>query len=421
MIPQPPPGQGPIDPRGAFSPPPAQAPGPFPPTSTPQAGPGFPARPGPQTPPGFQSGPGFPGAPGYMPPGPMMPGGPYGFAPPPFFPTPPPKRGGGFKTFVMVLSLLLLGGSLLLNLALFAASVGGGVGGAIQVPIQEGDSSHKIAVIPLNGLLDGGAAFHFDRFMKMVEQDENVKAVVLEIDSPGGTISGSDEIFHRVQRFKQNKPGIPVVVSMGSLAASGGYYAACGADHIFAQPTTMTGSIGVIMPSYNYHKLLDKWGVQENTIVSSGATYKNAGSPMQPDNAEHRQYYQQLIDHAFGQFKTVVTTGRQGKLKANLEDVANGKVFVAAQAKEMGLIDDIGYLEDAWKYAAGKAGLSNPTVVRYHNPPTLLQQLMSARSGIGSPGVSAQPAGGVTVNVNLDPKLLDALSTPRPLYLWRGQ
>src|SRR3712207_6602256 len=116
---------------------------------------------------------------------------------------------------------------------------------------------------------------------------------------------------------------------MASLATSGGYYAACGADHVIAQPTTFTGNIGVLMPRYNFSKLMEKYGVEETTIVSSGARFKNAGSSFRPETPEEKQYMQELADSAFKQFKDVVTAGRSSKLKANLEDIANGKVFTA--------------------------------------------------------------------------------------------
>lgn len=349
----------------------------------------------------------------------MFPPGPYGFGPP------PPRRGGGWKSALMVLCFLLLGASLLINVLLLGAVAigGGGGGGLVQAQLAEGNDSEKIAVIPIHGIIDANAAAYFDRYMKTAEQDASVKAIVLDIDSPGGTISGSDQIYHRIQRFKQNKPNTPVVVSMGSLAASGGYYAACAADHLFAQPTTMTGSIGVIMPSMNFSKLLEKYGVEENSVISTGAPFKNAGSPTQAMTEQHRAYYQALCDQAFDQFKTIVKDGRKGKLTVStVDEVANGKIYSAADALKLGLIDQEGYLEDAWKYAASTAGLSKPSVVRYQVPPTFIQQLL-ARGGLPAP--LGQSSGGngttVNVNVNLDPALLEQFAAPRPLYMWRGQ
>jgi protease-4 len=207
---------------------------------------------------------------------------------------------------------------------------------------------------------------------------------------------------------------------MGSLATSGGYYAACGADHVFAQPTTFTGNIGVLMPRYNFSKLMDKYGVEETTIVSSGAPFKNAGSSFRPESPEEKKYMQELADSAFTQFKDVVKAGRSSKLAGNLQDIANGKVYTAKRAKDLGLIDAVGYLEDAQAYAATTAGLSNPTVVRYQDPPSLMQILMSSKSNVGgalSGGGGESPG----VSITVDRNLLHELNTPRPLYLWRGQ
>jgi protease IV len=389
MIPQPPPGQGPIDPRGAFNPPSPMSP---------QPGPGVQGMP---YPPSAYPPPGYP--PMAMPPMPPM-----------GYPPPPPRRSGGIgRAIFMLMLFLFLLMSVLLNLVLLAGSLGGG-STTVQQSIQSGKADEKIAVIPLKGLIEPNTAAQFSRYLKIAEDDKNVKAVVIEIDSPGGTVTASDEIYNRLKRFKAKK-GVPIVVSMASLATSGGYYAACGADHVIAQPTTFTGNIGVLMPRYNFSKLMEKYGVEETTIVSTGARFKNAGSSFRPESPEEKQYMQELADSAFTQFKDVVTAGRSSKLKANLEDIANGKVFTAGTALNMGLIDQVGYLEDAQTYATTSAGLTGPTVVRYHDPPSLMQMLM-ASSNVG--GATARGEG---VSVTIDQKLLQDLTTPRPLYLWRGQ
>jgi protease-4 len=223
---------------------------------------------------------------------------------------------------------------------------------------------------------------------------------------------------HRLQRFKQNKPGVPVIVSMGGLAASGGYYVACGADYLVAQPSTLTGNIGVLMPRYNISELMSKYGVKETTIVSSGATFKNAGSMFQPENPQDTKYIQDLADKAFAQFKDVVAKGRSGKLKKPLETIANGKIYLAADALALGLIDQVGYRQDAYAYAATKAGLSKPSVVKYEDQPSFME-LLTARSTLPAPGAAAQ---GVTMNgINLDARGISDLMTPRMMYLWRGQ
>ena len=268
MIPQPPPGQGPIDPQGAF---PGGPPGP---QHSPQL----------QAPPIVMQNKAFPmntntmpgPMPGAMPPMQLMPP----MMPYPY-PPPPPRRGGAGRAIFVTLLVLMLLFSGVLNLVLIAASVGGSAAGITQHTVQAGGTD-KLVVIPLRGIIESTTSAQFDRFLDTAEADKTVKAVVIEIDSPGGTVTASDEIYNRIKSFK-SKRNIPVVVSMASLATSGGYYAACGADYVFAQPTTFTGNIGVLMPRYNFSKLMEKYGVEETTIVSTGAKFKNAGSSFRPE------------------------------------------------------------------------------------------------------------------------------------------
>jgi protease-4 len=381
MIPQPPPGQGPIDPRGAFNPPP----------------------------PGYRPGPGaMPPPPPGMPPMPPM------MMPPPMFMQPPRERSFARAIF-MTLATTIFGLSLAANvyLLLFSGLMQGGMG-ARQSVLVEGDALEKVAVIPVNGVIMTEASQQFERFIRMAENDGNVKALVIEIDSPGGTVTASDEIHHRIMEFKKKRPGVPVVATMGSLAASGGYYVACATDYVFAQPTTMTGNIGVLFPRYNVSRLADKWGVEETTLESTGADYKNAGSMFKPEDPKDVAYFQSIIDKSFTQFKNVVKDGRGTKLTKPLEQIANGQIYLGPDALTLGLIDKVGYLEDAYAHAA--QGLKKPQVVRYHNPPSFLDAL-SAKSNVGAVSASANSG----VNVQLDWQKLQELTTPRMLYLWRGE
>lgn len=384
MTPQPPPGQGPIDPRGAFNPPPPP--------------PGY--RPGGMPPPQGMPPQGMPPMP------PMM--------PPPMFMQPPRERSFARAIF-MTLATTIFGLSLAANvyLLLFSGLMAGGAS-ARQNTILEGDPLERVAIIPVNGVIMTEAAQQFERFMRMAEEDNNVKAVVLEIDSPGGTVTASDEIHHRIMQFKINRPGVPVVATMGSLAASGGYYIACAADYVYAQPTTMTGNIGVLFPRYNVSELADKWGIEETTLESTGAEFKNAGSMFKPENPADVAYFQEIIDKSFVQFKNVVRNGRGKKLTKPLDEIANGKIYLGPDALELGLVDQVGYLQDAYLHAA--KGLKKPHVVRYANPPSLLDAL-SAKSNVGA--ISA--SGNSGVNVQLDWRKLQELTTPRMLYLWRGE
>ncbi len=317
-----------------------------------------------------------------------------------------------------MLATTILGISLTLNVYLLLASalVGGG-GGLREGTIIDGESTQKIAVIPLSGIIDGEESARFDRFLRTAMEDSNVKGVVIHVDSPGGTVTAADEIYHRIKAFKQVK-NVPVVVFQAGLAASGGYYVSCAADYIFAQPTTLTGNIGVLMPRYNVSGLLEKHGIEETTITSSGADFKNAGSMFKPADPTHDAYLQDLADKAFSQFKSVIGEGRRGKMSVSeINAAANGKIYTATDAKDMKLIDEVGYAEDAYNYVATQAGLSNKTVIRYQNPPSFMD-IFSSTSNLPMRGAS----GNVTINgVNVDAGGVSELMTPRLMYLWRGE
>ena len=348
---------------------------------------------------------------GYPPPGFMPPPYPPGMRPP--F-GPPPRRSFGRALFMSVVLILLII-SILLNIMLMAGDLGGS--GGQQTVISNGNGNDKVVVIPLTGVIDDHTYTRIDRFFKRAEADNSIKAIVLRIDTPGGTVSASDEIYSRILRYKQERQekgqSVPVIVSMGGFATSGGYYAACAGDYLFAEETTITGNIGVLWPNYNFSGLMQKYGVQDTTIVSSGATFKDAGSPTRPQNSNDMAYMQHLIDVPFARFKDVVKTGRGKNLKHPIDEIADGKAYPAADAKAAGLIDDIGYLESAIKYASSKTGVSNPMVVRYQEPPSFFGLLESDSLFHG--GGREQ---GVTIKI--DASAIDRLTSPQMMYLYRG-
>src|SRR5439155_2544986 len=272
--------------------------------------------------------------------------------PPSSMPHPPQRqRGGVFARGILVtLATTVFGLSLTLNLYLLLTTGFLGSGSARSSNLVDGDPTQKVAIVPIKGAIMDDQAQRFDRLLKQVEADKSIKALVLEVDSPGGSVTASDEIFHRVQRFKSDHPKIPVVISMAGLAASGGYYVSCAGDYLFAQPSTLTGNIGVLLPQFNVSELFDKWGIKENTIVSTGAVYKNAGSMFKPEDPKDREYLQDIADKAFVQFKSVVKQGRVGHAKFDvkkLDQIANGKIYMAEDAVANGLVDEKGYLSDA--------------------------------------------------------------------------
>jgi protease-4 len=195
-------------------------------------------------------------------------------------------------------------------------------------------------------------------------KDKRVKALVLRINSPGGTVCGSDEVLHELLAFKQEK-NLPVVACLMGVAASGGYYVAQAADTIIAHPTGITGSIGVLSMKLNLKGLMDKVGV-DGEVVKSGQ-WKDFWSPFRAATPAEKQMMQGIIDNFYESFVEVVVQGR--KLEPDqVRRVADGRIFTASQAKALGLVDRVGYLDEAVKLAQQQAGLTEARVVRYHRP-----------------------------------------------------
>jgi protease-4 len=336
---------------------------------------------------------------------------------PQFAPPPPPRRGGAGWGVVVAILLLLLLLSIVINLVLGAFAVGGFDGRSIEeTTIVSGASDQQIAVIPLEGILTDSSRKDFEQILRHIEENKGLKGVVIDIDSPGGEVTPSDEIYQRILKLKSDHSGLVIAASMRGMGASGAYYAACGCDTIVAEETTITGSIGVLWPNYNFAELMQKYGVRDTTIVSDGAPYKDAGSPTQAPNAEHEAYLRGLVDSEFARFKAVVLKSRGPKLKPSLDEIANGKAYTAPEAKQNGLIDDIGYLDKAVNFVATNAHLGNPNVVRYEPKGALFDRLPFAMQR-GSPNAATAKLNGL--NLEVDRKLLDSLMHPRPMATYR--
>ncbi len=215
----------------------------------------------------------------------------------------------------------------------------------------------KIGVVEIKGLIS--EADQVLKNLRYFARDSSVKAVVVRIDSPGGAVGASQEIYRELKRLAQKKP---VVASMGSVAASGGLYVALGAQKILASPGTITGSIGVMIQIPNLSRLLEKVGV-EATIIKSGP-YKDTGSLFRPLTEEERKLLYQTIRDVYEQFVNAISESR-GIPPEKIRKFADGRVFTGKQAKEWGLIDGFGNLEDAIELAAQMAGLSKPPQVVY--------------------------------------------------------
>jgi protease-4 len=194
--------------------------------------------------------------------------------------------------------------------------------------------------------------------------DKKVKALVIRINSPGGGVTASDTLYHEIKKFK-DETGAKVVAHVLDMGTSGAYYTALAADRITAQPTSITGSIGVIMLRIDATGLMQKIGVQALQISSGGE--KGMGSPFRPVSDEERKIFQGMIDSMYGRFVGVVAEGRKMDPQ-RVRQLADGRIYTSQEAKEAGLIDRIGYLEDAFTQAKTLASLERATIVRYMRP-----------------------------------------------------
>lgn len=213
-------------------------------------------------------------------------------------------------------------------------------------------SSNQIASLEIEGTISDSKEF-VEQLEKYGERP-GIRAVVIRIDSPGGGVAATQEIFEAIKKFRAETKK-KVVVSMASVAASGGYYVACASDKIFANPGTITGSIGVIAQWYNYSDLL-RWAKMESVVIKSGAL-KDAGSGTRPLTEEEKLYFQSLINNMYGQFVSAVAASRTMNEEA-VRKLADGRVYTGQEAKANHLIDEIGTYQDAIQAAAKMAGIT---------------------------------------------------------------
>lgn len=232
-------------------------------------------------------------------------------------------------------------------------------------------TEHAVGVVELTGEI-----FSSEKFVKSLDQmleNKSVKAIVVRIDSPGGAVGPSEEMYRAIHLANAKKP---VVCSLGAVAASGGLFAAVGCKKIVANESTITGSIGVIMMSPNVHTLLERFGVQM-TVVKAGRL-KDTGSPFREPSTEDREYLQSLLNTTHDQFIRTVADGRNLKVE-DVRKFADGRIILGGQAKELGLVDEIGGLPEAAKTALQLAGDSGePEIVRQPKPISFFSMLQGA-------------------------------------------
>jgi protease IV len=222
------------------------------------------------------------------------------------------------------------------------------------------DGGTKIGVVTIEGVISSELTERTVRQLTKYRDDTTIKAIILRIDSPGGGVASSQEIYEGVRRVRAG--GKLVVASMGSVAASGGYYVACVADRIFANAGTVTGSIGVIVQLANASELLHKVGI-ESSVITSGP-FKDSGNPTRSLRPEERQVFQALVDDVYQQFIEAVAQGRHLPLD-EVRQAADGRIYTGRQAKDLRLIDELGSLHDAITYASSTIGtVGKPKLVQ---------------------------------------------------------
>ncbi len=320
-------------------------------------------------------------------------------------PAVPRRKGSGWRIFWGIVLAL----SFMANVALFLMLIGviamfatGQRGVLDEEIIREGPSRTKIAMISVQGVIYGESASDVYRQLKIARKDKHVKAVIVRVNSPGGTISASDQIYMEIKKFRKEE-NIPVVAFMQGVAASGGYYTSVACDQIIAEPTVITGSIGVISWYLVMQELLeDKLGILPVTI-KSGRKKDWPSSFRKPEPEEIQYMRDKVITPALERFIEVIAEGRKSTLTIEeIKKLADGGIFGAKEALEEKLIDEIGYLDEAIDLAKSLAGIDKAKVVQYRKPFSISDVFSYRKPNI----------------LKFDRATLYELGTPQILYLW---
>jgi protease-4 len=283
--------------------------------------------------------------------------------------------------------------------------------------LEEGMPDEKIAVLEVNGVIQdtgedvtsifASEGYNHKEFLKLIEkagEDKSVKGIILRVNSPGGGVVESAEIHKKLMEVKE-KAKKPIYVSMGTMAASGGYYISTPADKIIAAPDTMTGSLGVIMQGINYSELAKNFGVKVETIKSG--PYKDIFSSTRDMTKEEREILQKMVNNAYEGFVDVISQGRKMD-EGEVRKIADGRIYDGRQAKQLHLVDELGYFDDAVEMMKKDLDLSDPYVFKY-------------KSSFGFESFLSMMAGKV-ISKDLEMqglyKLFSQPNSPRLMYLY---
>lgn len=296
-----------------------------------------------------------------------------------------------------------------------------------EVVIQDGGRD-KILMLDIDGAITGGTqegssffGSREDTVNRIAERlakarnDKSVKAIILRIDSPGGGVTPSDVVYEMIRTYRE-ETGLPIYVSMLDVAASGGYYIAMAADKIYAHPTTITGSIGVIAMFPQFENLGNKIGFSVE-VVKSGEN-KDIGSPFRNMREEQRVIIQSVIDDMYERFIGVIEKGRPALEPETIRELADGRIYTATQAQEAGLVDGVLYLEDLVKLVREEQNLSNAKLVLYRKTVEQSYNSVYARSGVPTPMADGASRASSVNLLNVDLGEVAAPRQPVFQYLW---
>lgn len=349
---------------------------------------------------------------------------------PPQPPRPAPREARGVAFFVAIFLGILLIASAGLNLVLVLLSLGslagGGLGGVGDANFDEvhvagpRNAADKVLRIPIHGAISqesnpllgasGGMVTRVERALRDAAEDDDIRGILLDIDSPGGGVTDSDRIYAAIRRFRDENPRKRVAALFGDMAASGGYYVAAAAQRIYARRTTITGSIGVIMSGYNYAEAAKTLGIETVTIKSDRTPFKDILSPSRPMRDEERAMLTRIVDELFDQFVDVVAEGRSME-RGEVLAVATGAIYTTSQAIANGLVDAEGDREAVLDWFESELG--NEVALVEHRRILGLADILFGATAAGAPTAppSLEQAAG---------RLLSGLSGPRFLYYWQG-
>jgi len=344
---------------------------------------------------------------------------------------PPQRDGRSVAFYVAVFLSLLLVVSGALNVILLVVSVFNSVPSGLGTGVVEEDGSRYelIAVdgdrgasasvlrIPIDGAIAeagspllgavGGTVSQVRRALRAAVLEPTVKAVLVDINSPGGGVTDSDEIWRLIRGFRHENPDVEVVALMGDMATSGGYYIAAACDLIIARPTTITGSIGVIISSLNYGKTLEDWGIEAVTLTSKDTPYKDMLSPTRPMLDVEKEKVLAIVQEMYDRFVEVVHMGRPDMTVEQVRALATGEIYSGSQALNNGLVDQVGSLQDAYDEIADMLGEESFRVIEHRRIPGVFDALFAAEAEV--PAMDAAVA-----------QLLRSSTGPRFLYYWQG-